>query len=191
MDPGEGSTGGEPDPWASLPLDPDIGDGDGDGDGSVVVPAPPAGTRTAGGRADPRILAVIALGAMPGATARYALSRLAPVHTGGFPWATFWTNVSGSFALGFLLVVLVERLRPIGRAPRYARVFAGTGFLGAYTTFSTFSVEADVLVKDGHGTTALAYVVASLVVGLAAAFAGMVAARGLPGATGPGRAVRR
>ena len=114
---------------------------------------------------------------MPGATARYGLSRLVEANPGGFPWATFWTNVSGSFALGFLLVVLVGRFAPSRCAGAYARAFAGTGFLGAYTTFSTFSVEADLLVKDGHLTTATAYVTASLVVGLAAALAGMLAAR--------------
>ena len=57
--------------------------------------------------------------------------------------------------------------------------FAGTGMLGAYTTFSTFSVETDVLVKDGHAGTALAYVVASLVLGIVAAWFGVVAARKL------------
>ena len=60
-----------------------------------------------------------------------------------------------------------------------ARPFAGIGFLGAYTTFSTFSVEADLLVKDGHALTAGVYVVASLVVGIAAAWVGVVGARAL------------
>ena len=66
--------------------------------------------------------------------------------------------------------MLIERFPP----SRYARAFAGTGVLGAYTTFSTFSVETDLLVKDGHVGTAIAYVVASLVAGIAAAWLGVV-----------------
>ena len=62
-------------------------------------------------------------------------------------------------------------------AVRYARAFAGTGFLGAYTTFSTFSVEADLLIKDGHAVTAAGYVVASLVAGIAAAWLGVMVGR--------------
>ena len=150
------------DDWDDLPIDPDLVDAD-VGPGPSRRPGPP----------DPRVLAAISLGAMPGALARYGISRLVVVAPGTFPWATFWTNMSGSFALGALLVILVEHFPP----SRYARSFAGTGFLGAYTTFSTFSVEADVLVKDGHVTTAAAYVVASLVVGIAVAWAGVVLAR--------------
>jgi CrcB protein len=163
MDAGERRAGGT---WEGLLRDPDV-------DRLASRRGAPRTSR----RADPRVLAAIALGAMPGAAARYGLSRLVPVHPGGFPWATFGTNVSGSFALGFLLVTLVERFPPSRRLHVGVRAFAGTGFLGAYTTFSTFSVEADLLVKDGHAATATAYVAASLVVGLAVALAGMVAAR--------------
>jgi fluoride exporter len=143
-----------PDGWDDLPVDPDI---------EVA-----ALTRRAP-RPDPRVLVAISFGGMIGATLRYKLATLIHVPAGGFPWATFWTNVSGSFVLGFLLVMLIERFPPT----RYARAFAGTGVLGAYTTFSTFSVETDVLVKDGHTGVAVAYVVASLVVGLAAVWAGV------------------
>ena len=76
----------------------------------------------------------------------YKLSTWIHVPAGGFPWATFWTNVSGSLVLGALLWVLIERYPP----SQYVRAFVGTGVLGVYTTFSTFSVETDVLVKDGH-----------------------------------------
>ncbi len=145
-------------PADELPVDPDID-----------VGAAPRRPR----RADPRVLVAIAVGAMGGATARYELARWISVPTGGFPWPTFWTNVSGAFVLGALLVVLIERYPPA----RFARAFAGTGFLGAYTTFSTFSVETDVLVKDGHLVTAAAYVVASLAVGLAAAWLGITVGR--------------
>jgi CrcB protein len=155
------------DEWHGLPIDPDLD----------VVPdlrsTWAATSRRLSGRASPRILGVIALGAMGGASARYGLAAWHPVAADRFPWATFWTNVSGSFVLGFLVVVLVRRLP----AARYALPFAGTGFLGAYTTFSTFSVETDVLVKDGHTATAAAYVVASLVVGVTAAGLGFALGR--------------
>ncbi len=83
--------------------------------------------------------------------------------------------MSGALVLGFLLMWLVQRFP----TDRYVRPFAGTGFLGAYTTFSTFSVEADLLIKDGHTPTAMAYVIASLAVGLAAVWVGALAARAL------------
>lgn len=121
------------------------------------------------------MLLAIAVGAMGGATARYLLSTWLHPGADGFPWATFWTNVSGSFALGALLVVLLERFPPT----RYARAFLATGFLGAYTTFSTFSVETDLLVRDGHAGVAAAYVGASLAVGLAAAWIGTAIGRQL------------
>ena len=113
---------------------------------------------------------------MGGATARYKLATLIPVAAGEFPWATFWTNVSGSLVLGLLLVLLIERFPPT----RYARAFAGTGFLGAFTTFSTFSVETDVLIKDGHPATAAVYVVASLAVGITVAWLGVLLGRQVP-----------
>jgi CrcB protein len=122
------------------------------------------------------VLCAISLGAMGGATARYKLSTWVTVHSGGFPWATFWTNISGSLVLGFLLVLLIERFPPT----RYARAFVGTGFLGAYTTFSTFSVETDVLLKDGHFAVAGAYVASSLVLGIAVAWLGVVLGRLVP-----------
>jgi CrcB protein len=142
----------------SIPIDPDLD----------AAPRP--------SRPDPRFVLSVAAGGAIGGPARYGLSQLITVPPGGFPWATFWTNVSGSFILGFLLVFVLERFRP----SRYVRAAVGTGFCGAYTTFSTFSVETDVLVKDGFAGTAAAYVVASVVVGLAAVVLGMWAARRLP-----------
>ena len=133
-------------------------------------------SRTDRRRAEPAVLAAISIGAMRGAAARYGISQLVSGLPGSFPWATFWTNVSGSLVLGFLLVLLIERFPPT----RYARAFAGTGFLGAYTTFSTFSVEADTLVRDGHAATAAVYVVGSLIAGLVVAWLGVMMARGLP-----------
>ena len=76
-------------------------------------------------RAD--ILAVIAAGGMLGASARYGVAQLIPTSPGAFPWATFWTNMSGSFLLGVLLMVLLGRLPHT----RLVRPFLATGILAA------------------------------------------------------------
>lgn len=110
---------------------------------------------------------------MLGTEARYAAERVIHTAPGSFPWSTFMVNVSGSFILGVLLTVIVERWPP----SRYVRAFAVIGFLGAYTTFSTYTVEAVILAKDHHADIALAYVLASVVAGLVAVYAGMVLAR--------------
>jgi CrcB protein len=127
-------------------------------------------------RSDAPVYGAIAAGGALGAPARYGVAQLVHVAAGSFPWATFWTNVSGSFALGLLLALVLERFPPT----RYARPFVATGFLGAYTTYSTFAVETDLLIKDGHAGIGLAYAGASLAVGLAAVWAGIVAARSIP-----------
>jgi CrcB protein len=134
-------------------------------------------------RADPPVLAAVALGGALGAPARYRLAQLAHVAPGSFPWATFATNVTGSFALGLVLALVIERFPPT----RYLRPFVATGFLGAYTTYSTFAVETDLLVKDGHAALAFAYATASLVCGLVAAAAGLRTARALPLPSGSDR----
>ena len=148
-------------PGDELPFDPD-----------VEVDATGAQPRA---RFAPGVIAAVAAGGMLGAPARYGILRAVPVSAGTFPWATFWTNVSGSFVLGVVLVCIVDRFPP----SRYARPFFATGFLGAYTTFSTFAVDGDLLVRDGHVGIALAYWVMSVVVGLAAAVAGIWATRQL------------
>lgn len=135
-----------------------------------------AGGRRRYGRVEPDVLAVIALGGMAGSAARYGVGRAIPAAPGRFPWATFWTNLSGSLVLGFLLVVLLERFPPT----RYLRPFVATGILGAYTTMSTYLVETAVLLKDGHVATGLMYGLGSLAAGTFLAYAGIVAARLTP-----------
>lgn len=158
---------------AVLPIDPDLDPSD---------PAEPAlvghrrATSRRNSRVQPDVLAVIALGGMFGATARYGLGRAIPVRPQQFPWATFWTNLSGSFVLGFLLVVLLERFPPT----RYLRPFLATGIIGAFTTMSTYLVDTALLLKDGHILTGLIYGVGSLVAGLLLAYAGVVAGRLMP-----------
>ena len=149
-----------------VPLDPDLG----------VDPPGGFGSRRRRRRMlRPQVVIVgaLAVGGSIGAVSRYAISLALPTVTGRFPWGTFVINVSGSFVLGFLLIMLIEQF-PQGRL---ARPVIGTGFIGAYTTFSTCMVESVELVRAGDSETALAYLGTSLVVGLAAVFIGMTVAR--------------
>ena len=128
-------------------------------------------------QARPRVLATIALGGALGAAARYGVAQAVPVHGAvGFPWATFWTNVSGSLALGAILTLVLERFPPT----RYLRPFLATGFLGAFTTYSTFAVETDLLAVHGAIVRAVTYAIGSLIAGFVAVWIGMVGARAVP-----------
>jgi CrcB protein len=133
-------------------------------------------TRRTVGNIEPLVLAAIALGGALGAPARYGVAQLANPDAGHFPWGTFWTNVTGSLALGFVLALVLERFPPT----RYLRPFIATGFLGSFTTYSTFAVETDLLLKDGHTAIALTYAGTSLVAGCVAAWAGIWAGRAVP-----------
>ena len=104
------------------------------------------------------MLLAIAIGGALGAPARYGIAQLLPVAPGTFPWATFWTNLSGAFVLGVFLTVVLERYPPT----RFVRPFFAIGFLGAYTTFSTLAVETARLVQDGEVALAVGYTVASI-----------------------------
>ena len=119
------------------------------------------------------VLGVGVAGAL-GALARYGIaSYVAARHPGPFPLGTFLINVAGSFVLGLLFGALVEReaLSPA------LRVSLTVGFLGAFTTFSTFTLETFRLVEDGALGAALAYVAASLAVGLLAVWLGVAVGR--------------
>ena len=132
-------------------------------------------------RVEPDVLAVIAVGGMLGASARYGVARWLPPASGHLPWATFWTNVSGSFALGLVLVVIVRRLG----ASRYVRPFVATGVLGAFTTMSTYEVETALLLKDGHRATAVLYALGSIVGGLVSVGLGIALGRRVVGGAAP------
>ena len=132
-------------------------------------------------RREPRVLWAIAAGGALGAAARYGVAQLVHVRPAGFPWATFWTNLSGSFVLGLALALILERFPP----SRYVRPFFATGFLGAYTTYSTFAVETVLLAKDGHAGVAFAYALISVAAGLTTVWAGIWVA-GLVPVTGRG-----
>jgi CrcB protein len=90
----------------------------------------------------------------------------------GFPYATMFVNVVGSFAMGVIVVVLAQK-----SGTRFAP-FLMTGVLGGFTTFSAFSLDAAKLYEAGQLATAAGYVIGSVVLALAALFAGMAFARG-------------
>ena len=113
---------------------------------------------------DPReILAVFAGGAL-GALARAGLGEWLTGAKGDWPWATFVVNVVAAFLLGYFSTRLLERLP----ASNYRRPLLGTGVCGGLSTFSTMQVEVVGMVQVGAYGVAVAYVLASLVAGVAA-----------------------
>jgi fluoride exporter len=103
---------------------------------------------------------MVAIGGAIGAMGRYAvISYIAPVTGKGFPLGTLLVNVSGSFLIGVCYVVLDEKL---AASPEW-RLLTMTGFLGAFTTFSTFSLDALALWNNGLPIAALTYVLATVV----------------------------
>jgi fluoride exporter len=116
---------------------------------------------------------LVALGAAIGAPLRYLVDLALRTWCGpAFPWGTFAVNVAGSALLG--LLVAIPAAAPV-------MAFAGTGLCGALTTYSTFGYETVRLAEDGTPRRAAVYATASLVAGLAAAYAGMAVAGGLGG----------
>ena len=116
----------------------------------------------------------IAVGAVAGAIARYQLGLWVAEWRGtsaGFPWGTLLINVSGSLLLGFLF-----RWLRAGPDSRHLQALIGTGFCGAFTTFSTFSLEAINLMMESQTPTAVLYAGVSMVVAPAACFAGYLIA---------------
>ena len=116
----------------------------------------------------------IAVAGSLGALARYGLEgAVSRRSAGAFPWGTFVVNVSGSFVLGLLFTLLTERWLV---AP-WLRSTVTIGFLGAYTTFSTLSLESYRLLEDGAYGLAFANLLGSLAAGMAAVYAGVVLGR--------------
>ncbi|MEU1404936.1 fluoride efflux transporter CrcB [Streptomyces sp. NPDC005728] len=119
------------------------------------------------------VVAVVAVGGALGATARYALTLVWPTPPGGFPWATFWTNVIGCAVIGVFMVLITD----VWAAHRLLRPFFGTGVLGGFTTFSTYAVDIRKLVDAGHPRIGLAYLAATLLAALTAVWLASAAAR--------------
>ena len=121
-------------------------------------------------------LVFIAIFAILGAFARYGQSIAVQGLLGrSFPFATLSINVLGSFLMGFLFFLTVERVQ---MNPEL-RTGILTGGLGAYTTFSTFSLETLHLIEGGEWTKAALYAAASVVLSIAAAMLGAYLSRNL------------
>lgn len=118
------------------------------------------------------VIAVISVGGMLGAEARYGLGVALPHGRGQFPFATLGINTTGCLLLG-VLMVFVER----GNTHRLLRPFLGVGVIGGYTTFSSFAVDVGNLVDTRHPALALLYWVLTLLAGWAAVLAGFALAR--------------
>ncbi len=119
---------------------------------------------------------VIALGGALGAILRYGLGLYVSSKWNlDFPLPTFIINISGAFLLGFLNILFLERftLNPIWR------LGIGIGFLGAYTTFSTFGYEVIILLEDGSYWTAGLYTTLSILVGFVGVALGVGLARSI------------
>lgn len=112
----------------------------------------------------------IALGGAFGAVARYGVNiSAAAVFGHGFPWATLIVNIAGSFMMGALIAAMGQIWQP----PEALRVFMVTGFLGAFTTFSTFSLDSVSLWEKGQFLEAGGYMAASILLSIGALVAGL------------------
>jgi fluoride exporter len=119
------------------------------------------------------VIGIMAAGAL-GAWLRYVVDGLVSPRAGGFfPWGTFVINISGSLVLGFLFTIFTERAII---AP-WIRSSITIGFLGAYTTFSTLSLESVRLIEERVYGVALLNAAGSLVAGMLAVTAGIILAR--------------
>jgi CrcB protein len=123
------------------------------------------------------VLVVIALGGGFGAIARYGLAELLPTRPGQFPWGTFTTNVVGCFLIGVLMVLITE----VWSAHRLVRPFLGVGFLGGFTTFSTYAVETRGLLQPGAVGLAFGYLAGTLICAMLAVIAGVWLTRTVTG----------
>ena len=116
----------------------------------------------------------IAVAGALGALARYGLQGLVADRVGaGFPWGTFVVNVSGAFVLGLLFTLLTERFT----TDPSLRTSLTVGFLGAYTTFSTLTLETYRLLEDGALVSAAGNLLGSCAAGMLAIYLGIVLGR--------------
>ena len=119
---------------------------------------------------------LVALGGAGGSVLRYGVARLAAFYLGPTTvMGTFIVNVTGSFLLGLFIALALEKASLSGNL----RALVAVGFLGGYTTFSTLSLESVRLVEDGELVRAAASILGNLVLGLAAAYIGLLVGRTL------------
>jgi CrcB protein len=116
----------------------------------------------------------IGLGGFLGANARFWLGNLVNRWLGtGFPWATGLVNISGAFLIGIIATLFVDRAVD----NEALRLFLIVGILGGYTTFSSYMWEAITLMEENRWLPAIAYLVASNLLGIAACVTGVMIAR--------------
>ena len=121
-------------------------------------------------------LLLIGLGGFAGAISRYLVDGFVTDRTAGaFPWGTLAVNLSGSFVLGLLFAMTAER----AILPADIRGPVMIGFIGAYTTFSTFMLESWVLIENGSYVPAIANLGGSVLLGLVAVLAGLTLGRAI------------
>lgn len=117
---------------------------------------------------------LVGIGGALGAMARYGVGITVPAPANGFPIATFIVNAVGSLAMGLLIGVLART------TPQYQneiRLFLAVGVFGGFTTFSSFSLDAIAMIERGDLFLAAAYVVGSVLLGLAGLWLGLLATR--------------
>ena len=120
------------------------------------------------------VFLAVAVGGAVGALSRFGLDRLIERRTFAvFPWSTFTINISGCVLIGVIVAALVDR----PHAPAWVRTGLVVGLLGGYTTFSTFAQEGLDLFREGQPGTAMLYAGGSVLVGLAAVWAGTLVGR--------------
>ena len=125
---------------------------------------------------NPGDIALVAAGAGIGGGLRFALGTWMAERWGTtFPWHTLVINVSGSFLLGLLMALSIDR----GAISPGWRLFLGVGVLGGYTTLSTLSYESVALIERGLTASGLLNIAATALIGLFAAWLGIVAGRAL------------
>lgn len=120
----------------------------------------------------PTILAVAVMGGL-GALARYGIERGFVRSSASFPWGTILVNVSGSFVLGLLYALAIERVQ----GPEWVRLGLTVGLLGGFTTFSTFSLQTFRLIEEGSHGAAVGNALGSLALGLVAVTIGVIVGR--------------
>ena len=125
-------------------------------------------------------LVLVACGGGAGSAIRYAVGRWVDARLGatGFPFGTFTVNVAGSFVLGVLALLILERL-PANYRGFY--LLFGTGFCGGFTTFSTFEWESYKLARDGSWWLLSAYALGSVVCGFVGVLAAVLVVNGVFG----------
>lgn len=120
---------------------------------------------------------MVGIGGFLGAIARFWLGGYVGDRMGSrFPWGTFIINCSGSFVIGFIITLLAERTH---WSPNW-RYLIPVGFVGAYTTFSTFEYETLRAMQDGNFVIAALNIVLSVVLGFVAVWMGVVAGQAIP-----------